>query len=63
MFMPKSNGYRYIIHARCSLSSYSEWHMLRHENGRTIGSFVFKDILCRWGAIEEIVTDNGSAFV
>jgi len=24
MFMPKSNGYRYIIHARCSLSSYPE---------------------------------------
>ena len=63
MFMPKSNGYRYIIHARCSLSSYPEWRMLRHENGRTIGSFVFKDILCRWGAIEKIVTDNGSAFV
>ena len=37
--------------------------MLHHENGRTIGSFVFEDILCRWGAIEEIVTDNGPVFV
>ena len=37
--------------------------MLHHENGRTIGSFVFEDILCWWGAVEEIVTDNGSAFV
>jgi len=46
MFMPKSNRYRYIIHARCSLSSYPEWRILRHENGRTIGSFVFEDILC-----------------
>jgi len=63
MFMPKSNGYRYIIHAHCSLSSYPEWHMLRHENSRTIGLFVFEDILCRWGAIEEIVTNNGPAFV
>ena len=46
MLMPKSNGYRYIIHARCPLSSYPEWRMLHHENGRTIGSFVFEDILC-----------------
>jgi hypothetical protein len=25
--------------------------------------FIFEDLLCRWGALEEIVTDNGSAFV
>jgi len=37
--------------------------MLCHENGRTIGSFVFEDILCRWGAIEEIVTNNGPVFI
>jgi len=63
MFMPKSNGYRYIIHVCCLLSLYPEWHMLYHENGCTIGSFVFRDILCRWEAIEEIVTDNSLAFV
>ena len=63
MFMPKSNGYRYIIHACCLLSSYPEWHMLHHKNGHTIGSFVFEDILCQWGTIEEIVTNNGPAFV
>jgi hypothetical protein len=37
--------------------------MLRAENARSLGSFIFEDILCRWGAIEEIVTDNGPAFV
>jgi len=37
--------------------------MLCHENGHIIGSFVFEDILCRWGAIKEIVTGNGPAFV
>ncbi|KAJ3571153.1 hypothetical protein NP233_g3932 [Leucocoprinus birnbaumii] len=63
MFMPKSNGFRYIVHARCSLSSYPEFRMLRAENARTLGTFIFEDILCRWGAIEEIVTDNGPAFV
>jgi hypothetical protein len=25
--------------------------------------FIFEDILCRWGVLEEIVTDNGSPFV
>lgn len=59
MLMPRSNGFRYIVHGRCSLSSYPEWRMLRHENSCTLGSFVFEDILCRWGAVEEIVTDNG----
>ena len=63
MLMPRSNGYRYIVHARCSLSSYPEWCMLCHENGRTLGSFIFEDILCRWGMVEEIITDNGPAFV
>ena len=47
MFMLKSNGYHYIIHACYSLSLYPEWHMLCYENSCTIGSFVFKDILCR----------------
>lgn len=37
--------------------------MLRHENARSIATFIFEDILCRWGGIEEIVTDNGPAFV
>jgi hypothetical protein len=28
-----------------------------------IGVFIFKEILCRWGVLEEIVTDNGPAFI
>ena len=37
--------------------------MLRQETGHVIGTFIFEDILCRWGALEEIVTDNGPTFV
>jgi transposase InsO family protein len=37
--------------------------MLHSETGRTIGSFIFEEILCRWGGLEEIVTDNGTPFV
>jgi hypothetical protein len=63
MYMPRASGYRYIVQACCSLSSYPEHRKLQKENGSTIGAFIFEDILCRWGALEEIVTDNGLAFV
>jgi transposase InsO family protein len=33
------------------------------ETGRTIGTFIFEEILCRWGAVEQIVTDNSTAYV
>jgi hypothetical protein len=33
------------------------------ETGRTISAFIFEEILCRWGAVEQIVTDNGMAYV
>jgi hypothetical protein len=63
MYMPHASGYCYIVQARCSLSSYPEHRKLHKENGSTIGVFIFEDILCRWGALEEIITDNGLAFV
>ncbi|SJK99640.1 uncharacterized protein ARMOST_02948 [Armillaria ostoyae] len=30
--LPQSNGFKYIVHARCSLSAYPEFRMLRKEN-------------------------------
>jgi len=47
MLMPRSNGFHYIVHDHCFLSSYPEWYILRHENSRTLGSFVYENILCR----------------
>jgi len=63
MFMPLTGGYRYIVQARCSLTAWPEWHALRVETGHTIGAFIFEEILCRWGAVGEIVMDNGTAYV
>jgi len=63
MFMPHAVGYRYIVQARCSLTAWPEWRALCTETGRTLGAFLFEEVLCRWGAVEEIVTDNGTAFV
>jgi hypothetical protein len=62
MLMPKAKGYRYIIHARCSLTSYPEWKMVRHENYTTIATFLH-ELACRWGAIEVIVTDNAPQYL
>jgi hypothetical protein len=63
MYMLCILGYRYIVQARCSLLSYLEHWKLCKENGSTISVFIFEEILCHWGALEEIVTDNGLAFV
>jgi hypothetical protein len=63
MHLTPAGGFKYIIQARCSLTAWPEWRALRTETGTTIGRFIFKDILCRWGAVEEIITDNGSAYI
>ncbi len=63
MFLPLASGFCYIVQAHCSLSTWPEWRALRSETGRTLGNFIFEEILCRWGAIKEIITDNGTAYV
>lgn len=63
MFMPHTGGYRYIVQARCLLTAWPKWHALRIETGRTIGAFIFEEILCRWEAVGEIITDNGTAYI
>ena len=59
---PASNGCKYIVHGRCALSSWMEGRPLRNENARSIGQWLFEDIICRWGCIVQIVTDNGGPF-
>jgi len=63
MLMPPAGSFRYITQARCSLTAWPEWRALHKETGHMLGMFLFEDVLCRWGAIEEIVTDNGMPYV
>lgn len=63
MHLPPSNGFRHIVQGRCSLSHYPEWRMLRQESAKTLADWIFQDILCRWGTLVEIVSDNGGPFV
>jgi hypothetical protein len=37
--------------------------MLRAETTRMLGDWIYEDILCWWGSLHEIVTDNGPAFL
>ena len=63
MLMLTVNKFNYLMQAHCALSSWPEWHPLWRENEKTLGEFIFKEILCRWGGVAEIVTENGLAFV
>ena len=59
---PKSNGYSHIIHGRCGMTSWMEGRPVKGENGKVIANWLFEDIICRWGCITEIITDNGSPY-
>jgi len=63
MLMPTVNKFHYLVQACCALSSWPEWCPLQKENEKTLRDFIFKDILCQWGGVAEIVTDNGLTFV
>jgi hypothetical protein len=63
MFMLHTSSFWYIVQARCLLTAWPEWRALRVKTGWTLGSFIFEDILCRWGGVGEIVMDNRTAYV
>jgi hypothetical protein len=63
MLLPSSHSYRYLAQGCCSISRWLEWRMFTKETAVALGNFVFEEILCHWGAVVEIVTDNGSAWV
>jgi hypothetical protein len=63
MHLPRSGGFKYLVQGRCSLTHYVEFRMLRKESSKALGDWLFEDVLCRWGGLTEIVTDNGPPFV
>lgn len=60
---PASNGCKYIVHGRCAASSWAEGRALKKESAKAIGLWMYEDILCRWGTLRKIVTDNGTPFI
>ena len=37
--------------------------MLCNKTSAALTNWIFKDVLCHWGTLVEIVSDNGPAFV
>ncbi|KAJ3730969.1 hypothetical protein DFJ43DRAFT_964409, partial [Lentinula guzmanii] len=58
--MPISNGKKYFVHGRCHVTSWMEGRALRKETGKAIGNWIYEKILCRWGCLAIIYTDNGT---
>jgi hypothetical protein len=63
MHLPTSNGFKYMVQGRCSSVHWPEFDMLRVENSRSIGEWLLKCFIYRWGMLVEIVSDNGGPFV
>ena len=56
-------GKTYVFHGRCATTSWSELRASKSETGKTLGDWLYQDFLCRWGALCEIVTDNGAPWI
>jgi len=59
MLMPKAQGYRYIVAARDNLSGAAEGRKLKNATAAAVSRFIYEEIICRYGNICDIVTDNG----
>lgn len=62
-FYQRQGGFKALVHGRCSLSHYPEYFALRRETGEAISRWIFESIICRWGTLCEIVTNNGTPFL
>ena len=59
LFMPNVRGYKYIAAARDDLSHAAEGRELRKASSKHMSRFFLEQIICRYGHIAEVVTDNG----
>jgi len=60
---PMSNGCKYIVYGHDSLSSWVEAQALKKKSAKNIALWLYEDILCEWGSLHTIVTDNGALFI
>ena len=61
MYMPRLGERRpkYIVAARDDLSGASEGRALVHNSADAVADFLWEEVLCRYGAIGQVTTDNG----
>ena len=62
MDMPEARSFKVIVAARDDLSRAGEGRALKNKKAKSVAAFFFEQILCRYGAVGEVTTDNGSEF-
>ena len=60
MLMPKARGYHYLVAACDDLSLTAEGRALKHASSDSLAKFFWEEIICHYGVIAQIVTDNCS---
>jgi hypothetical protein len=60
--MPTSGGYKYIVDLRDDLSGWLEAKMLVKATSKNVAKFLFEDVMCRFGCVLQLTTDNGGEF-
>ncbi|ETW85592.1 hypothetical protein HETIRDRAFT_100769 [Heterobasidion irregulare TC 32-1] len=63
MHMPMAGGFQYLVQGRCSILHYPEFHMLHNKTNAALANWISEDILCCWGTLVKIVSNNRPAFV
>lgn len=58
----RSNGYQYIADMHDDLSGWLESRMLTRKTSDDIADFLWQDIICHFGCIPQISTDNRTEF-
>lgn len=59
----KSDGCRYIVQERDTLTSWPEGRAMKFKDAAHVMEWLFEDVICRWGSIQNIVTDNLKVFI
>lgn len=55
--------YKHFIHGRCTTTYYAEGRAVTNESTKALSNWIYQDLLCRWGALSEIISDNGAPWV
>ncbi len=59
IFMPRSDSYRYIVCAKDNLTGVVKASALKENKAKALAKFLWTKIYCQYGAIGQIVTNNG----
>ena len=58
----RSDSYEYIVDIRDDLTGWLEARMLVRKSADLVADFLWQDVICRFGCIPQITTDNGTEF-